>query len=186
MDEYGNDWRRQLLLGLGVLVIVAVVIGGIVAVIALKAASDAGLTSGPTHSPPGGRPPASAPTGTASTTPATALPSTVLRSPSKKPPTSSTKPKPKPVEAISFSAKPTVAKVYQRVQLTGHYRGQQAATLLIQQNTGTGWSNFPVSIHVRNGAFTTWIASGRSGPNRFRLMDAANHEVSNVVIINIH
>ena len=42
MDDE-TDWRKQLLVGLGVLVIVALLIGGVVGVIAIKAADVAGI-----------------------------------------------------------------------------------------------------------------------------------------------
>ena len=42
MDDE-TDWRKQLLVGLGVLVIVALLVGGVVGVIAIKAADVAGI-----------------------------------------------------------------------------------------------------------------------------------------------
>jgi hypothetical protein len=47
------------------------------------------------------------------------------------------------------------------------------------------WVDFPVSASVRGGTFTTYIYTGRSGPNRFRVIDKATGKKSNPVRVTI-
>jgi hypothetical protein len=180
MNEEESDWRKQLLVGLGVLVIVALLVGGIVGVIAIKAADVAGIGSTPSSDSggvtfPSDRQPRS--TSEEPTTPAAPTGST--------PPTQ-TGQGPKKA-GIRLTATPSDAATYQRVNLTGTYAAAPPGTSLqVQRREGTTWADFAsVTASVDAGRFTTWIETGQPGPNRFRVFDAGSGKASNVVVVNI-
>jgi hypothetical protein len=182
-DDDGN-WPKQLLMGLAAVGVVALVVGGIVSVIALAAANFAGVGSDPATSSeesslyipsPSSRPaePAQQPsTPTASDQPQT-------------PPSTTKQPKPKqPKPVIRLSASRRVASTYQRVYLSGSYRGGNGARLLVQRYEGH-WVEFPVSATVRGGHFETYVESGQKGPNRFRVVDPATGRKSQPVTVTL-
>ena len=162
-DDEDAPWTRQLLVGLGVLVAVALVIGGVVSVVALGAAKVTGV---------GGAKP-TATRRRASTSPAASPPSRPaapprprgvrlgvrgpLGTPSKKP----------PKEKKSTIA-PAGLPAAGRARAADHpQRGLQARarapSLQVQRFEGGGWTDFPVSAPVSGGQFTTYITTSRSG-----------------------
>ncbi len=180
MDDE-NDWRRQLLFGLGVLVVVAVLVGGIIGVIAIKAADVAGIGSTtpadtsiffPTPTKPTK---GSGPTSTQSTESAPTQPT------GSTPPTTT----PRQRQGITLSVSPTTAKTYQRINLTGSYQAPPGTTLQVQRKEGSTWADFPTTANVSGGTFATYIETGRQGPNRFRMFDAGAGKASNVVTVQI-
>jgi hypothetical protein len=181
MDEQESDWRKQLLVGLGVLVIVALLVGGIVGVIAIKAADVAGIGSTPSSDSGGITFPTFKPTKQTTqdqpTTPANPTGST--------PPTQ-TNQGPKN-SRIKLTATPSNASTYQRINLTGTYTGAAPGTSLqVQRREGASWAGFAsVSASVNAGRFATWIETGQPGPNRFRMFDAGSGKSSNVVTVTI-
>jgi len=48
-----------------------------------------------------------------------------------------------------------------------------------------GWVDFPTSATVEGGTFDTYVESGQTGPNRFRVLDKSNGEVSNTVTVKV-
>ena len=136
MDDE-SDWRKQLLVGLGVLVIVALLVGGVVGVIAIKAADVAGI---------GGTPPSDTggitfPSFTPTKSPETSSSSTPSAPTGSTPPTTSAGPPKK--SGIKLTASPTEAGTYQRVNLTGTYTGATPGTSLqVQRRQGTTWTSF--------------------------------------------
>ena len=181
MDDE-SDWRKQLLLGLGVLVVVALLIGGIVGVIAVKAADVAGIGQKP--SPETGvvipsRTPTTSPS--QSGTPTTGS-ETAPTAPTQPTPTKHRKPKPKGIE---LNASPSQAGTYQRVNLTGSYQAPPGTSLQVQRQEGGNWVDFPTSASVNGGQFSTYIETGHTGPNRFRVVDSSSGKSSNVVVVQI-
>lgn len=194
MDE-NSPVRSQLLVGVGVLLAVALLIGGIVGLVALKAADVAGLnesdgTSSGDSGPPLGigtnsRPPDPtseptpvSPTGTSSPTETsdTTAPTT---------PTQTTKTrKPKPAKQITLDASPDSAGTYERVNLTGTYRRGEGSTLQVQRKEGGAWVDFPTDATVSGGTFSTYIETGQTGRNQFRVIDPTGR-TSNVVSVMI-
>lgn len=178
MDDE-SDWRKQLLVGLGVLVIVALLVGGIVGVIALKAADVAGIGNPPSSDSESitfpTYKPTSQPTQSQQTEPDVPTGST--------PPTETAQPR----AGIKLDANPTEARTYQRVNLTGTYQGASPGTSLqVQRREGTSWANFAsVTASVNAGEFATWIETGQPGANRFRVFDADSGKASNVVVVTI-
>ena len=176
-DDEETPWTRQLLVGIGALLAVALIIGGVVSVLALGAARVSGINDAhrPTASVspslyiPSGEPTTSPDTfpdpegsGNASASP----------SPTKKPA--------KKRAAISLQASPEQVPANERINLTGAYPRSEGASLQVQRFEGQ-WVDFPVSASVRGGSFSTYVYTGRSGPNRFRVVDKASGRTSNPV-----
>ena len=74
-----------------------------------------------------------------------------------------------------------------RIDLTGTYQTGEGAVLQVQRATGPGdsWVDFPVTATVSGGTFSTYVQTGRTGPNRFRVIDTDTDLVSNEVTITI-
>jgi hypothetical protein len=179
VDDEEPNWQRQLAVGLGVLLAIGVLIGAVVAVVAVKAADYAGLGDSST-----GR-----------STPEPILPSTAgavtdsppTKTPHSSPPSSSRSQKPPSQQhAIRLAASPPSAGSYERVNLTGTYPGHDGATLQVQRSLGSGaWSDFPTTAHVSGGRFATYIQTGMTGVNHFRMLDQATGKTSNVATVTI-
>ncbi|MGZ4444604.1 MAG: hypothetical protein ACXVXC_15685 [Nocardioidaceae bacterium] len=72
-----------------------------------------------------------------------------------------------------------------RVNLWGRYPGHGGAYLVVQRLEAGHWHRFPVSTTVRAGRFHTWVASGRRGPNRFRVLDPRSGRRSAPVTVRV-
>jgi hypothetical protein len=183
-NDEDTRWVRTLLAGLAALVAVALVIGGVVSVVALGAAKVTGI--GDTRPQPTARPSLFIPSGEPTTTPE-AFPdppgSTASPSPRPSRPSATAKPRKRP-PAISLRAFPRRVGTNQRINLAGAYRGGQGRRLQVQRFEGR-WVDFPVTATVRGGSFRTFIFSGRSGANRFRVLDEASGRASNAVQVVI-
>ncbi len=92
-----------------------------------------------------------------------------------------------PETGISLQAGQTQVGPMGRIDLTGTYPGGEGAVLQVQRATGPGdsWVDFPVTATVSGGTFSTYVQTGRSGPNRFRVIDTDTDEVSNEVTVDI-
>jgi hypothetical protein len=176
-------WTRQLLVGVGALVIVALLIGGIVSVVALGAAKVTGIgterptaTARPSLYIPSGKPttkvdPYPEPTGgTSRSTGPTSSPSAPA---SKKP------------RAIELQASPLQVAPNERITLTGSYRGHDGARLTVQRFDAGAWGDFPVQATVTAGVFSTYITTSRTGVNRLRMADPAGGEASAAVRVTV-
>lgn len=181
MDDE-TDWRKQLLVGLGVLVVVGALIGGIVALVSIKAADYAGIggstaTSGPATkawSPPTD---AESPSATEGTEPET----------SEEPPESPTSQPPERPrnKGITLTAQPKAVSSYGRINLTGTFAGGAGTTLQVQRMESGQWVDFPTSATVNGGAFATYIETGRPGPNKFRVKAVGGSKTSNTVTVRV-
>ena len=172
-----GDWRKQLLIGVGMLAAVALLVGGILGGAALVAADFAGLGA-PRQSEPEIVLPdrtTTPTTGSGSSAPGTDSPDT---------------PTPRrPRTAILLNAAPTVVGSFERITLQGRFRDQAAAsvtsTVQVQRRDGSTWSNFPVTTDVEDGAFSTYVQTGRTGENRFRVVDPVTGRASNPVVVTV-
>ena len=74
-----------------------------------------------------------------------------------------------------------------RIDLTGTYSTGEGAVLQVQRATGPGdsWVDFPVTATVSGGTFSTYVQTGRTGPNRFRVIDTDTDLASNEVTITV-
>jgi hypothetical protein len=175
-------WPRQLLIGLAALIAVALVIGGVVSLVALGAAKVTGIDEA--RPEPTQRPSLFIPSEEPTTTPE-AFPnpprSSASPTPTRRPPAA--KPRKRP-PAISLRATPRRVSANQRINLTGAYRGGQGRRLQVQRFEGR-WVDFPVTATVRGDSFRTYIFSGRAGLNRFRMLDENSGRASNAVRVVI-
>jgi cytoskeletal protein RodZ len=95
------------------------------------------------------------------------------------------KPKQRTAAEIRLNAGSPSARRYERVALRGRYPRSNGKTLAVQRFEGGAWRAFPTSATVRGGRYSTYIASGRPGPNRFRVVDRATGRTSNVVVVRV-
>jgi hypothetical protein len=177
MDE-NTGVPKQLAVGIGVLLLVSLLIGGTVGYLAVKAADVAGIdesggTETDTGPPPG--------LGTSDPAETTQPPDKTTPTPE---PTETTKTPEPPAKPIQLTASPKSAGTYERVNLTGTYQGGEGMSLQVQRNEGGTWVDFPTSATVSGGTFSTYIETGQTGPNQFRMMDP-NGRTSNVVVVQI-
>jgi len=212
IDE-DTSWQRQLLAGAGLLLVVGLLVGGIIGLVALKAADVAGVGGTPTPEtgpPPGlglttARPETTAPPTrttrpaptTLTTRPAPTTPPTTQTFPTftTPPTTQTTEPAPTtttttgtpqpPPQAIQLVATPLQATSFERVSLSGTYPAPAGTVLQVERNRGAGWEEFPTTATVDAGAFSTYVATGILGANQFRVVDTSTGKLSNVVIVMI-
>lgn len=135
--------------------------------------------------------------------PITPLPLTALPSPTQTPtqtPTATdtttapvyiaagpTNPTPTPGStALFLSASPVVVHVMDRINLTGEWPGHDSISLLVQQFDGGKWVDFGVQTQVEIGTFATYVQSGHSGSNRFRVYDPSSNTASNAVTVQVN
>jgi hypothetical protein len=181
-------WTRQLLTGLAALVAISLLVGGVVAVMALAAAkvtgigeSSAGATVEPSLYIPSGRPTTrpqaypDPPDGSAGSAEASSSASTPSDKPTKK------KRKPRPLTLQAF---PVRVSSGERINLTGVYERGEGRVLQVQRFEGS-WTDFPVTATVSGGIYETYVYSGQVGRNRFRMLDTGSGRASNPVTINI-
>lgn len=197
MRDDDEDWARPLVAGLGVLVGVALLIGAVIAVIAIGAlritGGDGGSSSAPEAEPSlyipertSPRPPLDAmepdadPSAEAS--PDEGESATESASPSPSP--TEEPPPPAPRKVISLSATPVSVSPMQDIYLTGTFPGGEGARLQVQRYEG-GWVDFPTTASVSGGTFTTFVRTGRAGVNRFRVVDPDSGKASNAVSVRV-
>lgn len=182
-DDEDVPWTRQLAVGAGVLVAVALVIGGVMSVVALGAAKVTGL--GGSHASATAPPSLYFPSDDPTTTPDTYPDPNGSDKPSPSPSRESPSAKPtQKTRAITLQAFPQQVPPNERINLTGVYQGGEGARLQVQRFEN-GWVDFPVSTSVSGGSFTTYIYTGRSGPNRFRVIDKEADQASNPVRVRV-
>jgi hypothetical protein len=177
------------LIGIGALVAVALVIGGVVSVVALGAARVAGIAKGPVTASakpslyiPSGKP-------TVKVEPYPAAGSAGGHASQKAGPAEkSKKPTAKPqkkAHRISLHASPLHVGSGQRINLSGVYKGGAGTRLQIQRREGGTWTDFPVTVPVSGGSFHTYITTGHTGSNTLRVLDKRNGRASNAVRVRV-
>jgi hypothetical protein len=176
-EERSAQVRNALLKALGIVVVIGVLIaiGTTVMVHALGLNED-GDTG---------------PVGSAPDTPTQPLPTTALPVPGEKTdepsdePSESASPDEGKRGQIELSISPVTARPMERVNFTGSYKGADNLQLEVQRFDSGQWTNFGVQATVRVGTFETYIMTGRSGENRFRVFDPATQQGSNVIMVTI-
>ncbi|MBA2560589.1 MAG: hypothetical protein H0V07_12035 [Propionibacteriales bacterium] len=185
MDDESH-WQKQLLIGLVMLLVVGALIGGIVAVASIKAADLAGIgdtTSGTRsrddrlHVPRNADTPTTAPSGTV--TPETGSAPTTSATTS--PPTRNKRPR----RALTLTISPATASTYERITLSGRYQAPEGTSLQVQRMEGGGWVDFPTTASVSAGTYSTYIETGHTGVNRFRVTDTASGRSSDVATVTV-
>ena len=170
-DDGEKPWTRQLLVAVAALLAVAVIIAGVVSAFALGAARVSGIddatdetTAEPSLVVPDDTPSAAA-------TPSRRASDPPSQAPRKRP-------------AITLRVEQTAVRAGERINLSGDYRRGNGAVLQVQRLEG-GWSDFPVTMSVDGGRFSTYIQTSRTGDARFRVIDKGAGRTSNVVRVTI-
>lgn len=86
---------------------------------------------------------------------------------------------------ISLSASQLEVAPMQQIDLTGIYPGGEGAIVQVQRLTNGRWQDFPVTASVSNQTFSTYVQTGQTGQNRFRVVDTATGVASNEVRVTI-
>jgi hypothetical protein len=180
-EDYDDDGSEQvssvLMKGLLVIVLIAVVIalGTTIVVRAL------GLNEGASSS---------GPVGSESTEVTKPMPTTALPVPGEDEKSEDKFEEQAPPKAgkrgrIQLDVFPVMVRPNERVNLTGTYRKADNVGLQVQRFEEGKWRDFGVSATVRVGTFETYVMTGQSGEQRFRMYDPTAKEGSNVVLVTI-
>ncbi|MGH3413458.1 MAG: hypothetical protein ACRDPH_10310 [Marmoricola sp.] len=86
---------------------------------------------------------------------------------------------------IRLHASPVSVQPMQRINLTGRYPGHDNVALQVQRKEGGAWGDFPTQASVEMGTFQTYVMSGHSGLNLFRVYDPGANRASNAVQVRI-
>lgn len=115
------------------------------------------------------------------------LPSTALPVPSESIPSTTETPEvPEGGDGdLTLSASPVSVEAMQRINLTGSWPGQDNTTLAVQRLEGGSWVDFGVQVPVHVGTFATYVMTGRSGENQFRVFDPDTETASNAVTVTV-
>ncbi|HWJ68349.1 MAG TPA: hypothetical protein VNT31_16865 [Nocardioides sp.] len=73
----------------------------------------------------------------------------------------------------------------ERIYFSGVYPGGEGAILWLQRWQDGAWADFPASVGVTNGTFSSYIFTGVSGLNRFRVIDRDDGTVSNEIRVRV-
>jgi hypothetical protein len=198
MADYDETpWYRPLLLGIGALFGVAVLVGGVISLVAFGAVKVSGL--GDSEPAAQVEPSLHMPERTGGTEDADDEGLTLAdlndgkdpretesASPEASPsPTEKKEKKRKrPPSVISLSASPVEVNRMERIYLTGTFPGGEGASLQVQRMEGS-WTDFPTSTSVSGGTFSTYVMTGQPGPNQFRVVDSASGKKSNPVTVRV-
>lgn len=175
------------MVGLGALVGVSLLIGGVMSLVALGAANVAGVAGNGADGSASARPTLYIPSPSADGSPKKPeeTDETEASEEPAEPPEPAEPEATKPEREITLTASPQTVGSMERINLDGSYRGGNGATLQVQRREGERWVDFPVSATVRGGSFSTYVQTGRSGENRFRVIDKSTEQKSKPVTVTI-
>ncbi|MGH3444235.1 MAG: hypothetical protein ACRDPB_02555 [Nocardioidaceae bacterium] len=190
-EDEDVPWIRQLPVVLGGLLVVALLVGAVIAVIGLSVAKLTGVVSA-----------AAGPTAQSSLYVPTARPTTrpqVYPFPSSSlsskgsasaEPSATSSPTPSSTHTkrpapISLQAYPLQVSPGARIHLTGVYSAGEGVVLQVQELTSGPWADFPVTARVSGGVFTTYVITSHTGPTKFRMLDKATGKSSGPVAVRI-
>jgi hypothetical protein len=87
---------------------------------------------------------------------------------------------------ITLSAGETSVSPMQRIDLTGIYPTGEGAILQVQRKLDGKWQDFlSVNVAVSGGQFSTYVQTGQTGQQLFRMRDTGSGLVSNVVRVQV-
>ncbi|HEU4515072.1 MAG TPA: hypothetical protein VFR87_18325 [Nocardioidaceae bacterium] len=197
-EDDDAPWYRSLLTGVGALLGVALLVGGVISLVALGAVSVSGIgeetqtvQEEPSLYIPDRSPGASAeddddPGLTLEDLNGGVDPTNTDEPEATKSPREDKKRKRKPPRSvISLSASPLDVAAMERIYLTGTYPGGEGASLQVQRFEGGGWTDFPTSASVSGGTFSTYVMTGQTGANKFRVVDSGRGKASNPVTVRV-
>jgi hypothetical protein len=90
-----------------------------------------------------------------------------------------------PKDEISLSAGETSVSSFQQIDLTGVYPTGEGAILQVQRREGGKWTDFPVTMSVGDGTYSTYVQTSRPGINEFRVIDTDTGTTSNSVKVRV-
>lgn len=88
-------------------------------------------------------------------------------------------------DEITLQVGQTEVEPMDRIDLTGVYPAGEGAILQVQRLEDGEWTDFPVTADVADGQFSTYVRTGRSGEQRFRMRDTDSDKVSNEVTVTV-
>ena len=179
-DDDGRDPRQELTAVILKVLGVAVAVGLVIGIGAWLMVKTLGLDSAEVSSDlPGG-----------SSSPVTPLPTTALPVP-----TESALPTPdntglvtrtsSPTGDLYLTATPVFVDPMERINLTGQWPGHDNEGLLVQRFEDGEWRDFGVQVRVNVGTFETYVMTGHSGDQKFRVFDPQSKTSSNDVTITV-
>lgn len=194
-DEDEVPWYRSLVVGVGAMLGVALIVGALISAVALGAVSVSGLGDEQTsveEEPSLYIPERTAGSDDEDDDPGLTLedlnggvdPTADDEQPAKPEKKAKKKKRKAPKSVISLSASPLEVGQMERIYLTGTFPGGEGASLQVQRFEG-GWTDFPTSASVSGGTFNTYVMTGRSGPNKFRVVDSGSGKQSNPVTVTV-
>lgn len=86
---------------------------------------------------------------------------------------------------ISLQALQSEVAAGENIDLTGVYPGGEGAILQVQRFEGGAWVDFDATLPVSNETFSTYIFTGVTGKHRFRVIDNATGTASNEVKVTV-
>ncbi|MFT4264292.1 MAG: hypothetical protein QM572_12975 [Nocardioides sp.] len=87
--------------------------------------------------------------------------------------------------SISLSVGQTSVAAMERIDLTGVYTGGEGAVLQVQRFENDDWVDFPVTVGVSGEQFSTYVQTGRSGVQKWRVKDTDTGLTSNEVSVTV-
>lgn len=183
-DGRQHSWQRTVLVGLGAIGVTAGIVGVVVGLMVVGATSVAGIgetTAGPSqpqslYMPPYTKTPQIDDTvseGKAPRPMVSAVPLDPVEGPTSA------------VGEITLYATPLSVSVGEQINLSGVYLDGDGVALQVQREEGGAWVDFPTTATVRNGGFDTYVYTGRSGENAFRMFDPTTGRSSNSVSVSV-
>jgi hypothetical protein len=84
----------------------------------------------------------------------------------------------------TLNASPTQASTSEQVSLTGRFPGMgSGVSLQVERKEGGVWTDFPVTMTTNErGTYSTWIITGHTGPNRFRITSETGESTPTVIV----
>jgi hypothetical protein len=86
---------------------------------------------------------------------------------------------------ISLQALETTVPNFGKIDLTGTFPGGEGEILQVQRKQGGAWVDFAATVPVSNATFSTYIQTGVSGKNTFRVLDKSRNIASNPVEVTV-
>lgn len=86
---------------------------------------------------------------------------------------------------LYLSASPVFVKPMERINLTGQWPGHDNESVLVQRFEGGKWSDFGVQARVNLGTFETYVMTGHTGTQKFRVFDPGTQTQSNEVEVTV-
>ena len=86
---------------------------------------------------------------------------------------------------ITLSAGQQSVGAMQQIDLTGTYPAGEGAILQVQRLEDGAWQDFPVTASVNGQTFSTYVQTGQTGENTFRMIDTDKERFSNEVIVTV-